>query len=134
MIIMTRSTICSSKGAACLLVLSALAGCNTTGITEGPDNTVASSMKLTAEQVGYVRESLKPYLNDPENSTFGPMAAGRFPNGQIMVCGHVQTGVFDRWTPYAVYLAGKKAWVGIRGEGATQICRDRGIGIEKQPV
>jgi hypothetical protein len=112
----------------------ALTACNTTGVTDGPDNSIARPIQLTVEQTDEIHKDLRAYLVDPADGTFGPLHAGQFPNGQVLICGHLQAGVFQRWTPFAAYGAGKKFWMGIRGGGAINICNDRGIVIGATPA
>lgn len=119
--------------AACLLLALPLAACNTTGVTDGPDNSIAAPYALSAQQQAVIQDDLKPYLKDPGEAVFGPMLAGQFPNGQILICGYVQAGQFRRWTPYAAYVGGDKVWMGVRGTAATSMCRDRQVMIGDPP-
>jgi predicted small secreted protein len=107
-----------------------LAGCNTTGITDGPDISIAEPYTMTNEQQQMVKENLKIYLKDENTSDFGPMLAGQFPNGQIMICGHIRAGMFKTWTAYSAYVAGERVWMGTRGSAAIAVCHDRNIKID----
>jgi hypothetical protein len=114
---------------AALLSLS-LAGCNTTGITDGPDVSIAQPYNLSVEQQQMIKDNLRIYLKDEATSEFGPMTAGQFPNGQIMICGHIRAGIFKGWTAYTAYAAGDRVWMGNKGSIAIAICHDRNIPID----
>ncbi len=115
---------------AVVLIGLVLAGCNTTGINDGPDVSIAQPYELSEEQQELVRQNLQIYLTDPSSSEFGPMLAGQFPNGQIMICGHIRAGVFKTWTAYSAYASGQRVWMGNKGSAAIAICRDRNIPIK----
>ncbi len=115
---------------AAILAALTLAGCNTTGIIDGPDMSIAEPYVMTTEQQQMVKDNLKVYLKDETSSDFGPMLAGQFPNGQIMICGHIRAGMFKTWTAYTAYVAGERVWMGTRGSAAIAVCHDRKIPID----
>lgn len=128
---MGRAATCHIFGALALIA----GGCNSTeyGLTPPPDRTVTQAYSLSPAEQQAVKDAVLKRASNPRSATFGPMNAGRFPNGQIMVCGTMAGTANGTPHPFAtISVGGDQFFVMQMVISSTYgVCQDRGVPILK---
>lgn len=103
------------------------------GLTPPPDRTRAQPYTLSPLEIDAVKAAVAKRAQDPASASFGPMTAGKFPNGQIIVCGMFSGSSDGTMHPYAAQSesAGRFFVMQMVISSTFGLCNDRGIAIQR---